>query len=51
VEIEAGMNMENMAIMGRATLKLVSLWWPLIVFGIVGIVIADRKADQLKENR
>ena len=51
MEIEAGMNMENLAIMGQATLKLISFWWPVIVFGIVGIFIVDRKVDQLKENQ
>lgn len=51
MEVEAGMNMENMAILGKASLKLLSFWWPIIVIGIVGIFWADRKVDQLKEGK
>ena len=51
MEVEAGMNMENLAILGQATLKLFSIWWPVVVFGIVGIFWADSKVDQRKEKR
>jgi hypothetical protein len=49
MEIEAGMNMENLAIIGAAFVKLLNIWWPIVVFSIVGVFIVDRKAAQMKE--
>jgi hypothetical protein len=51
MEIEAGMNMENLAIIGAAFLKMLSIWWPIVVIGIVGIIITDMKVDKMKENK
>ena len=51
MEVEAGMNMENLAIICAALLKMLSIWWPIIVFGVVGIIITDRQVEQMKRNK
>jgi hypothetical protein len=51
MEIEAGVNMENLIIIGQAGVKLISIWWPVILFGIVGMIWADKQVEHLKENR
>jgi hypothetical protein len=49
MEIEAGMNMENLGIIGAAFVRLLDIWWPIVVFSIVGVFIVDMKAAQMKE--
>lgn len=50
MEIEAGMNMENLTIIVAAAAKLLSFWWPVIVFGIIGIAYSDRQVAKMKNN-
>jgi len=50
MEVEAGINMENLIIVGQACVKLISIWWPVILFGIVGLIWVDKKVEHLKEN-
>jgi hypothetical protein len=51
MEVEAGMNMENTIIVLQAYWKMLSIWWPIVVIGIVGIIITDMKVDKMKENK
>jgi len=49
MEVEAGMNMENLIILGKASMKMLSFFWPIVVVGIVGMFWAHKKESQLKE--
>ena len=49
MEVEAGMNIENLTILGNATLNMVGIWWPIILFAVIGIFVVDRNAEQRLE--
>lgn len=49
MEVEAGMNMENLVIIGKASMKMLSFFWPIIVVGVVGMLWVNKKEAQLKE--
>jgi len=49
VEVEAGMNIENLTMLLNATYKLFVIWWPLVLFAIVGIFVVDRNAEKRLE--
>jgi len=51
MEVEAGMNMENLAIMGKASLKMLSFFWPIVVFFVVGMIWCDKKEKQMLEGK
>jgi hypothetical protein len=49
MEVEAGMNMENLAIIGKASWKMLSYFWPVVVLFIVGMIWCDKKEKQMTE--
>lgn len=51
MEVEAGMNMENLAIMGKASLKMLSFFWPIVVLFIAGMIWCDKKEKQMLEGK
>jgi hypothetical protein len=51
MEVEAGMNIENLTMLCNATLKMIVLWWPIILFAVIGIFVVDHKAEQRLEKR
>lgn len=51
MEVEAGMNMENLAIMGKASLKMLSFFWPVVVVFVVGMVWCNKKEKQMLEGK
>ncbi len=38
MEVEAGMNMENLAILGKASLKMLSFFWPVVAMFVIGLL-------------
>ena len=51
MEVEAGMNIENLTLLCNATLKMIVLWWPIILFAVIGIFVVARHDKQLLEKR
>jgi len=49
--IEAGMTMENFNIVLLAYWKMFTYFWPVILFGIIGMLWADKKVECLKERK
>ena len=47
MEAEAGMNMENLAIIGKASLKMLSYFWPIVILFVVGIIWCDKNEKQM----
>jgi hypothetical protein len=50
MEVEAGMNMENLIIMGKASLKVLSFFWPVVVVFVIGMIWYEPLRSSKLEN-